>query len=317
MTPHDIGKQLRVLVTQDRQAGQAVNVQRLQAVVSDLCGAEHGDLVAPLRYLILSAPFASAAGQEPPLAGRPLLQRLQNELAQMYAAPICARLQPVLEGMLGLPSSSVASATTPSVAARAAAPAAPVRGGTTGINGDLLLLCGALLVSLAGITGLWLLQRPRAGTGQAPEAASPAIGTPSAVPQAAAVPEIPPPPEPAGTEVPIQSGSDPAAVSRSQVSVERLVASLSRKEFAEAQPLIGPAAADQFDSTFYSQFAAVNLEDLRLTGQRGSLVDLEGVMVFRWPDGSRQRESRRFTVDSSSDPARIVSSDFERVLETR
>jgi hypothetical protein len=40
-------------------------------------------------------------------------------------------------------------------------------------------------------------------------------------------------------------------------------------------------------------------------------------MVFRWPDGSRQRETRRFTVDSSSDPPRIISSEFGRVLEAR
>lgn len=333
MTPYALGQQLRVLVLRDRQAGLAVDVQRLQAAVSDLCGAEHSDLVAPLRYLILSAPFASAAGQDPPLAGRQLLPRLQNELAQMFAAPICTRLQPVLEGLLGLPAAAESVPTPPMNTAPAPAPAAPaappVRAGTTGTNGVLLLLCGALLLALGGLMGLWLQQRPRAENAPAPASvpapippttAPPQVAPdqPTAAPQETAVPEIPPPPAPASMEQPTSpNGNDAEAVRRSQVSVERLVASLSRKDFASVQPLIAPEAADQFDATFYGQFASVAVEDLRPTGQRGSLVDLEGVMVFRWPDGSRQRESRRFTVDSGSDPPRIVSSDFGRVLQAR
>ena len=112
MNPHHLGLELRQLVLRQRLESRDLDTRRLQAAIGDLCGAEHRDLVGPLRYLVLSAAFASAAGQEPPLGDPRLLGRLQQELAQMYAERLCQRLQPVLEGLLGM---------------AAAAPDAPLR----------------------------------------------------------------------------------------------------------------------------------------------------------------------------------------------
>lgn len=105
MHAHQIGRQLRAQVWRDRQQGRPLDPRRLQAVIGDLCADAEPDLVAPLRYLVLSGAFASAAAMDPPLADGRLLPRLQSELAEMYAPPLCARLQPVLEGLLALPSS--------------------------------------------------------------------------------------------------------------------------------------------------------------------------------------------------------------------
>jgi hypothetical protein len=115
-------------VWRDRQQGRPLDPRRLQAVIGDLCADADADLVAPLRYLVLSGAFASAAGMDPPLADGRLLPRLQSELAEMYAAPLCARLQPVLEGLLALPSSG-ADAAMPTD------PAAPFGPGPTAAAG--------------------------------------------------------------------------------------------------------------------------------------------------------------------------------------
>lgn len=222
MTPHHLGLELRQLVLRNRSAGLALDTRRLQAAIVDLCGGEHGDLVAPLRYLVLSAPFASAAGQDPPLGDPRLLGRLQQELAQMYAAPLCQRLQPLLEGLLGLAPTSdgpagasenaaagwapaaagmpvtpppIPSASAPgvlptgvrAVPPAAAQPASAALGrASSGLNVVLAFLSGLLLMALAGI-GLWQLQRPQQSTGSTP---SPAAVPPTAgAPQASTAPE--------------------------------------------------------------------------------------------------------------------------------
>jgi len=127
MTPHELGRRLREQVLSDRLVGYGLDPRRLQAVVGDLCSGEHAGLVAPLRYLVLSAPFASAAAQDPPLADARLLQRLAAELAQMYAAPVCQRLQPVLEGLLGMPERSLAPGPVPWSGSAAERPATDVQ----------------------------------------------------------------------------------------------------------------------------------------------------------------------------------------------
>lgn len=308
MTPRDMGLHLRALVIADREAGLAVNPQRLMAVVSDLAGQEHTELVAPLRNLILSAAFASAAGQEPPLAGWASLPRLRHELAQMYAEPVCARLQPVLEGLLELPAGAGA--------------AAPARAGAAGINSVLVLLCGALLLALASLIGLWRLQHPQAGDAQpTPPAPAPAASPPTTYPRTPMVRAIPAPSANTGSASvrDLRNGADSAAeaVSRAKGSVEQLVSALSGKEYGQVNRRIGRGAADQFESGFYNQFDSVSVQELRSTGQQGSIVEIEGVMVFRWPDGSHQSETRRFSVDSDQEPPRILSSSFERVLKER
>ena len=58
-------------------------------------------LSATIRTILAMVVFgavtlASAVAQEPPLADGRLLPRLADELAQMYAAPLCLRLQPYL-----------------------------------------------------------------------------------------------------------------------------------------------------------------------------------------------------------------------------
>jgi len=333
MQPHRIGQQLRAVVLRDRREGRPLDTRRLQAVIGDLCADEQADLVAPLRYLVLSGAFASTAGMDPPLADGRQLPRLQNELAQMYAGTICARLLPVLEGLLELPDSSLPRAVATAAQSAPAAPPGrststpPARAGGTEPSLLILLLAflsGVLMVALLGVA-LLLWQRHRGslpggtvpgpsamGTGTtlrevppSPTPTSPAL-EPSTAPQAAQPPQ--PPAAPSETSAPLD---------RAVASIQELYGALSAKKFSRAQPLFGPAAADQFDPSFFRQFERVSVGNLRSTGQVGSTLHLEGVVTFVWPDGSLQTESRTFSVDTSSSPAVINGSAFGQVLTPR
>lgn len=344
MTPHHLGLELRQLVLRQRLEGRDLDTRRLQAAIGDLCGAEHRDLVAPLRYLVMSTAFASAAGQDPPLADPRLLGRLQQELAQMYAERLCQRLQPVLEGLLGMatvaPEAPPAWEAVPSAAAvvpppltampyasapvMAAAAAPAPRSGPSALNVVLAFISGMLLMALAGI-GLWLQQQrsPQTGSRPLPQAA--------AVSPVAPVPSVPPPVAPDASsaaapgepanQAPAASsavaGSEARALERSLASVNALYEALSAKDYARARSLFGAAAADQFDPTFFDQFTRVTVQDLRPISQSGSSVNLEGVVSFVYPDGSLQTETRTFTLDSSSDPPLITASAFGRVIKPR
>jgi hypothetical protein len=336
MTPYDLGQQLRALIQREHREGRPCEPQRLLAAVGDLCGASHAELVEPLRQLILSAAFASAAQQDPPLADARLLSRLESELALIYAAPVCNRVQPVLEGLLGLAPGSSRLSQAPGGAPLqpVVVPQAPAAPRSLGLNSALLLLCGLLLLALVGLAGLWLGQRQRIAVPLPSEPSSPAGGDLPPAPQSSERSSPPPPlaaPEDASPPAPalpqpqdttaMRQAASPAgeaeARGRAIAAAQQLVEALARKDFSAAQPLIGSGASDQFEAGFYSQFADVSVGDLRVTGQRGSLVSLEGVMVFRWSDGSRQVESRSFSVDTGSDPPRIVASAFGRVLTPR
>lgn len=357
MTPHHLGLELRQLVLRQRLESRDLDTRRLQAAIGDLCGAEHRDLVGPLRYLVLSAAFASAAGQDPPLGDPRLLGRLQQELAQMYAERLCQRLQPVLEGLLGMaaaapdaplrPSAPVSSPVAvpgppaplaPSSAAAVLAPGAvvpqvssaapPRRSGVSPLTVVLAFVSGMLLMALAGI-GLYLQQRPQPAVGSRPlpqagasdrPAAQPAPATPAASearPQPEADAALSGPASPAAETEASPTAGSPEALDRSLASVRALYEALSAKDYARARSLFGGGAADQFDPTFFDQFTRVTVQDLRPISESGSSVSLEGVVSFVYPDGTSQSETRTFTLDSSSDPPLITASAFGRVIKPR
>ncbi len=261
MTPHRLGQELRQLVQRQHLDGRGLETRRLQAAIGDLCGAEHGDLVAPLRYLVQSAAFASAAGQDPPLDDPRLLGRLQQELAQMYAERLCQRLQPVLEGLLGMasappaapapwgtavaPPSAAAVVTPPPLTAMppamdprsplAAAPVAaagapaPRHGGASPLTVVLAFVSGMLLMALAAI-GLYLQKRPQQAMGSRPLPQAGAIGSPASnAPAMPAAPDAKPQAEPdaarsgPGSQA---AGTDASATAGTPEALDRSLASV-------------------------------------------------------------------------------------------
>lgn len=68
MGAYRIGQQLRAVILKVRQEDRTYDPRRLQAVIGDLCGDYQQELVTPLRYLVLSAAFARAAGMLLPIS---------------------------------------------------------------------------------------------------------------------------------------------------------------------------------------------------------------------------------------------------------
>ncbi len=357
MQLHGIGQQLRAVVLRDQQLGRGLDPRRLQAVIADLCADGAADLIAPLRHLVLSEAFARAASTEPPLADGRQLTHLRSELAPIFAAPLCQRLEPVLEGLLALPESSravsapaaqappglgnpgQADASTVSgqvaagQSASSQAPAGQGLGAGTAPQGSgcrnalvvlLAGLSGALAIALVGVALLlWqrLSSQPAAGGGTSP----PAVANTSAVPAPAPLPAASGGPSQPATSVespatetnPVSAGDSGLPLDRAVASIQALYGALSAKQFSRAEGLFGAAAADQFTPSFFRQFERVSVQELRSTSQVGSTLNLEGVVTFVWPDGSLQRETRSFSVDTGSTPALITGSEFGQVLSPR
>lgn len=330
MNDHQLGALLRHQIVADLQRGIPSEGRRLQAVVGDLCGERQLPLLPALRYLVMSPAFSSAVGQTPPLPGDPRLQlRLQQELDQVFTTAICQRMTAVLRGLLGLPEAEPLAAAPPLAPPpmpQAGEPPAglPIEeilreqagyeraaaGGSRGVVAVLSFMAGVLVVGVVGALG-WMLQISRQPLPQtdAPSSANrPAETTPP--PSQAQQPEstLPPPAPDLGQQ---------ASTEQAIASVQQLYAAISSGNLETARQLFSPAAADQFDPNFFSQFQQVTVGELRETGRSGSTVTLSGVVTFLYPDRTSQSESRTFTVDTSTQPALITGSSFEAVIQPR
>ena len=100
-------------------------------------------------------------------------------------------------------------------------------------------------------------------------------------------------------------------------TVESLYQALSRQDCSAARALFSGDAADQFDPAFFRQFTRVEVADLQPTSRSAGSVTLDGVVSFFYPDGSLQKEARTFTLDTNSDPPRVVASAFGMVERPR
>jgi hypothetical protein len=293
MRDHQFGQHLRSQLLLDQQNGQPVRAQGLQALVADLCGPAQAPLVAPLRELVQAPVFLEALERRPVLPPDPqlagaLLQAMPGELPPQLQA----RLQAVIQGLLALPEPAVVMA-QPSAQQGAVA--------------LLSFLAGALLVGV-GVGIPWLLRMSK----QPAPLPAPVIEPAAVEPPAA----DPPAAEPAAVE-PAAPAAPPLAMERAISSVANLYSELSAGDRAGAAQRLSRAVADQFDPTFFAQFAQVDVSNLQVIGRSGSELDLQGDVTFLYPDGSRQRETRTYRVDTSLDPPRITSSAFGRMISPR
>ena len=100
-------------------------------------------------------------------------------------------------------------------------------------------------------------------------------------------------------------------------SVQELYNQLTLGNMAAARQLFSGPAADQFDPAFFRQFQRVSVDNLVETARQGDQITLQGDVTFVYPDGSTQRESRNFTVDTASEPPQITASSFGQMLQSR
>ena len=232
---HALGQRLAQLIEQSGASafeGGVLN-RRLQAQLQDLLGADTS-LLNPLRDLLQRPGFRqlfSLGSQGQSLHARDALLR---DLAEMYSPVVMERLDSVLQGCLNLPGSGATprwptptapyTAATASVAgtsssATAAAPSqlpapavAPTvvtipanqQGPTSIVIALLALICGALVMAVAG---LLITSRNPSGTSQQ-------TATPQAAPAPPATPvtqSAPPPPQ-ATTPAPANTGQWQACI---------------------------------------------------------------------------------------------------------
>jgi serine/threonine-protein kinase len=145
--------------------------------------------------------------------------------------------------------------------------------------------------------------------GSDPAAAASARSGPVETPPAPVLPE-----GPGSTE---QGADGQAAAAAAVRTVESLYQALSRQDFSAARALFSGEAANQFDPAFFRQFTRVEVADLQSSSRSAGSVTLDGVVSFFYPDGSLQKEARTFTLDTNSDPPRVVASAFGMVVRPR
>lgn len=312
MNDHQLGSRLRQQILADLQRGIDRDGRGLQALVGDFCGDDELPLLPALRYLVLSPAFTNALGQTPPLAADTALQlRLQRELEPMFSPTICRRMGAVVGGLLALPEPTMAMAEPPGEQAPRPAPTTGSNSGSkAGSNAAgcaLFVLLGAMAGMLVvGVAGglIWLVLSTRPLQ----------TGSPGSTPEPTLTPASPVAPVPLpAAPVPSQQASPELAIS----TVQQLYEHLSSGNNDAARQLFGPAAADQFDAGFFSQFSEVRVSDLHETGRNGGSINLDGVVTFVYPDGSSQVESRSYTVDTTSQPPLITASSFGAVIKAR
>lgn len=320
MNDHELGGRLRRQILSDLERGLPSDGRRLQALVGDLCGQEQLPLLPALKYLVMTPGFNHAVAQHPPLPADPRLQlRLQQELNEVFAAAISGRMEAVLRGLMGLAAASSEGIAPeappehqPDLDAEAEGEtfelnAIPPSGGSRGLVAVLSFIAGVLVVGVGG--GLaWLLL-------QSSPVRNPDVGDLSGIParQDPAPSAAEPPPALDLEAIRREAASTAQAVA----SVEQLYNDLSLGNIQAARQRFGGEAADQFDPAFFSQFQRVSVDNLRELSRDGSLVTLEGLVTFVYPDGTSQSESRSFTVETATDPALITASNFGQVTRRR
>jgi hypothetical protein len=201
------------------------------------------------------------------------------------------RLQAVIQGLLAMPE-----------------PAVVVAQGSSqrGAVALLSFLAGALLVGV-GVGIPWLLRMSRQ---PAPlPSPAPTAAEPEAMEQ--------PPLEPAAPAGSPTATASPIATERAISSVRDLYSELTSGDDRAAAQRVSVAVADQFDPTFFAQFAHVDVSNLQVIGRSGAQLDLQGEVIFLYPDGTRQEETRTYRVDTNNEPALITRSAFGRVVSPR
>ncbi len=151
MNDHEIGAALRERLLRDQQQGGSPDGRRLQALVGDLCG-DDPRLLPAMRYLVNWEPFLRELARRPPLADPRLALRIRQELREIFAMPVCERMDTVVNGLLAVPESAPAPRPrrnarpqrelTPQTEFTAPAAAEPGRGKLASV---LLLCLGAFL----------------------------------------------------------------------------------------------------------------------------------------------------------------------------
>jgi hypothetical protein len=110
---------------------------------------------------------------------------------------------------------------------------------------------------------------------------------------------------------------DPTSGDQAVALIQTLYQSLSNQNWFEAIDLYGPNLKFQFSPDFFRQFDQVTVENLKITSQKNSEINLVGETSYLYPDGTTQRGARSFIVTWTASTPLITDSAFIRVIKTR
>jgi serine/threonine protein kinase, bacterial len=99
--------------------------------------------------------------------------------------------------------------------------------------------------------------------------------------------------------------------------IEDLYGWLSSKQFEKARSVYGGQLAKQFDPNFFEQFRRVTVNNLKVISRSDTSMSFIGENTYYYPDGSRQKEQRSFTIDAIDGALKVTDSKFIKVTKFR
>jgi serine/threonine protein kinase, bacterial len=92
---------------------------------------------------------------------------------------------------------------------------------------------------------------------------------------------------------------------------------LSSQSWDQAKALAGDRLKANFDPQFFRQFSQISVENLQVLSQTGDRIELQGENLYRYADGTSQREARTFEIILVEGQPQIADSKFLRVIQAR
>ena len=282
----------------------------LEAILSDLCMPHQRDLLPALNFLFRSHAFASAAEHIDQIGDSGHMARLISELQGQFAPEICQRVKIVLMSLSGQTTTYAARYEHANSAIPFQASIRTPTSRTFRLSQNMVLIVLFFLVGGLSSTLVALLISNSQNIKPKLQQERPQKQTIDPLASSSQPRSRDPFPE----DMPIDKtkASDLAVY-----AINDLYSALSSKDYQRARRLFDLQAADQFDPDFFNQFERVIVSDLEVINFIGSTINLKGIITFVYRDGRTQRETRSFSVNTALSPAKIIASEFVKVLKFR
>jgi serine/threonine-protein kinase len=113
----------------------------------------------------------------------------------------------------------------------------------------------------------------------------------------------------------VNNDSQPINSNSAIETVGKLYSLVSQKQYDQARAIF--ANPDNLKPEFFNQFSQITVENLQVVTEDETSVTLVGYNTYYYPDGTKQKEERNFTVTKVDDSLKITNSNFIRVIEQR
>lgn len=116
------------------------------------------------------------------------------------------------------------------------------------------------------------------------------------------------------TEI-VNNNTQPINSNSAIETIGTLYSLVSQKQYDQARTIF--ANPDNLQPEFFNQFSQITVENLQVVKEDETSVTLIGNNTYYYPDGTKQKEERDFTVTKIDDSLKITNSNFIKVIEKR